>query len=289
MNTFVARTVTEGLTGDDLSYRAQLDYAADRYGVQLERLSVGKDFNPEIGFVRRHDIRRNFGLLRFSPRPRSAKVVRKLSTMASLTYTENGAGRLETRIIDGEFGIEFQNSDRFLAGINDDYEFLRQPFTVAPGVAIPVGGYSFVTARAGYTFGQQRMLGGVVLLERGGYYDGDRTTITISRSRARLTSQFAIEPLLSLNKVDLPRGSFTAKVLGGRATYTMTPLMFASAFVQYSSATHGVSANVRFRWEYRPGSELFVVYNEERGTVPVPGSAMRTRALILKVNRLFRP
>ena len=54
LNTFVARTMTEGLTGDDMSYRAQLDYAADRYGVQLERLSVGNDFNPEVGFVRRY-------------------------------------------------------------------------------------------------------------------------------------------------------------------------------------------------------------------------------------------
>ena len=89
--------------------------------------------------------------------------------------------------------------------------------------------------------------------------------------------------------VDLPQGSFTAKVIGARATYTMTPLMFASAFVQYGSANHGVSANLRFRWEYRPGSELFVVYNEERDTQLSLTRSSRTRSLILKVNRLFRP
>lgn len=289
LNTFVARTASEGLTGDDLSYRAQLDYAADRYGVQLERLSIGNHFNPEVGFVRRTDIRRNFALFRFSPRPRSSKVVRKVTTTGSITYTENGAGRLETRIIDGEFGVEFQTSDRLLAGINEDYEFLRQRFVVAPNVGIPIGGYSFVTARAGYTFGQQRALAGVVLLERGGYYEGERTTVTISRARAKLTSQLAIEPLLSVNRVDLPAGSFTAKVIGARTTFTMTPLMFASAFLQYSSAAQGLSANVRFRWEYRPGSELFVVYNEERDTRDGTIGANRTRSLILKVNRLFRP
>ena len=47
----------------------------------------------------------------------------------------------------------------------------------------------------------------------------------------------------------------------------MTPLMFASALLQYNSGTNAVSANVRLRWEYRPGSELFVVYNEERDTL----------------------
>jgi hypothetical protein len=69
----------------------------------------------------------------------------------------------------------------------------------------------------------------------------------------------------------------------------MTPLMFASALVQYSSTAHGVSANLRFRWEYRPGSELFVVYNEDRDTRLGFDGASRSRSLILKVNRLFRP
>ena len=40
---------------DEVSYRGQLDYTGDRYGVQLERLVVGTDFNPEVGFLRRSD------------------------------------------------------------------------------------------------------------------------------------------------------------------------------------------------------------------------------------------
>src|SRR2546426_1755881 len=89
INTYWAQTHTDGLSGDDTSYRAQLDYAGDRYGVQLERLAVGDDFNPEIGFVRRHDMRRTFGRLRFSPRPRSIKSVRRFSGIGSMPYRED--------------------------------------------------------------------------------------------------------------------------------------------------------------------------------------------------------
>ncbi len=46
----------------------------------------------------------------------------------------------------------------------------------------------------------------------------------------------------------------------------MTPLMFTSAPVQYNSSIDAVSANLRFRWEYQPGSEPFVVFNEECDT-----------------------
>ena len=64
--------------------------------------------------------------------------------------------------------------------------------------------------------------------------------------------------------------------------------MFTSALVQYNSDTHSVSTNVRFRWEYRPGSEFFVVYNDERDTFARAFPDLTNRAFIVKINRLFR-
>jgi hypothetical protein len=75
---------------------------------------------------------------------------------------------------------------------------------------------------------------------------------------------------------------------GSRVTYSMTPLMFAGALLQYNSTNHVVSANARLRWEYAPGSELFVVYNEERDTVSPRFPDLANRSFIIKVNRLLR-
>ena len=47
---------------------------------------------------------------------------------------------------------------------------------------------------------------------------------------------------------------------------TMTTFMFTSALVQYNSSLNAVFENIRFRREYRPGSELFFVLNEQRDT-----------------------
>ena len=69
-------------------------------------------------------MRKNYAQLRFSPRPTKIKRVRKFSTIGQFTYIEDSAGRLTTRMADGEFAIEFQNSDRFAVGVNDDYELL---------------------------------------------------------------------------------------------------------------------------------------------------------------------
>ena len=287
-NTYWAKTRTAGLAGNDTSYRTQMEYAGDRYGVQLDRLVVGDSFNPEVGFVRRRNIRESAGQLRFSPRPKTIKSVRKVSGIGTFTYIEDGAGSLQTRTADGEFAIELQNSDRFSVGLLDDFERLAQSFAVTPSARVPAGAYHFATARVGYTFGQQRPVSGNLLVEHGAFYDGRRTSVGFSRTRVNLTPRFSLEPTVSINWIDLPGGSFTTNLIGSRVTYTMTPLMFASALVQYNSTTRRTSANVRLRWEYRPGSELFVVYNEERDTLARGFPGLQNRALIIKVTRLFR-
>ena len=96
---------------------------------------------------------------------------------------------------------------------------------------------------------------------------------------------------MTLNHVELPTGDFTTKQFGARTDYGFSPRMFASALLQYSSTDHTFSSNVRFRWEYRPGSEFFLVWTDEQNTNPLDPRetlALRNRAFVIKMTRLFR-
>ena len=87
----------------------------------------------------------------------------------------------------------------------------------------------------------------------------------------------------------MPQGSFTTQLVTTRATYTFTPTMFVSALLQYNSSNSALSTNVRLRWEYQPGSELFVVFNEQRDSfTPQRFPELENRTFIVKINRLFR-
>jgi hypothetical protein len=288
INSYYAQTRIEGLTTDNSSHRLQLDYNGDRYGIQAERLSVGVNFRPEVGYVQRRDTRSHFGQLRFSPRPRSIRSVRKFIWQASFSNIDDGAGRLETRVATGQFGIEFQNGDRFNANYTDNYEFLKQPFPIATGVRIPIGGYNFGNFHAEYTLGVGRAVSGTFSLDQGSFYSGDKTTVAYRTGRIKMSPKFAIEPSISLNRVELPQGAFTTNLVSSRATYSMTPFMFLSGLVQYNSSAKSISTNVRFRWEYTAGSELFVVYNDNRDTLPPGFPALQNRSVIIKINRLLR-
>jgi hypothetical protein len=290
MDAYLARTHTEGRSGNDLSYRGFLDYNADRYGLQLERLDVQPNFLPELGFLRRTDFRRNFVLGRFSPRPRRVPHVRKVTAQASLVYTTNTGTRLDTREQVGNFQTEFTSSDVASVTYTDTFDRLVRPFAIAPGIRIPVGTYDFHTTQLSYTGGQQRRYSGQIVYEFGPFYTGTRQSIALNTARLEVTPQLSVEPGLSANWVELAEGSFTATVFRSRLTFTMTPRMFVSGIVQYNSTSTSVGSNVRFRWEYRPGSELFVVYTDDYNTDALATTpTLRNRALVVKLNRLFRP
>ena len=162
------------------------------------------------------------------------------------------------------------------------------PFPIAPGVTIPIGAYDTQNIGVGFTFARRRKLAGSVSAEYGTFYNGSKTTVTVSQGRVGFSPQFSIEPTYSFNDVELVEGDFTSHLAGARVTYTMTPLMFTSALLQYDSIRHTLSANVRLRWEYRPGSELFIVYNDQRDSMTTGFPDLINRALIVKINRLFK-
>jgi len=284
----VSGPATRGSGRDRSSHRAQLDYTGDRYGVQAERLQIGSRFAPGVGFVRRADMVRSYGQARFSPRAPAESSIRKYLVQGSFDHIENTRGRLETRTAVGEAALEFRNADRLGLLYTRSHEFLPAPFRIASGVTLPVGVYDFGAMKLNFNMSQQRTVSANLSAEVGSFYNGRKTTLSIARGKVPLSTQLSIEPTYIINRVTLAQGRFTAHVGGSRITYTMTPMMFVSALVQYSSSARTLSANARFRWEYRPGSELFVVYNEERDTrvpgFPAPGN----RALIVKANRLFR-
>ena len=287
-NTYVAGTRNELTHGDSLSYRAQLDYNADRYGVQVERLLADTNFNPDVGFLRRAAFRRDSAYLRFSPRPTSLAAVRKFTWDGAFDYITDPAGRLESRLGQGAFRTEFNNGDAVGAEIVSIYERIDTPFLLGSNVYVPLGEYSWPELHVGYSFGPQRRASGSVNLEVGNFYDGTRTSINTGRGRVEITPQLSVEPSITINWIDISTGAFTSTLLTARTTYAVTPRMSAAALFQFNSDAATLSTNVRFRWEYQPGSDLFVVYSDGRDTTVRGFPTMRNRAFVVKVTRLFR-
>ncbi len=272
--------------GDSSSYTGKLDYGGDRYGAILEHLYVGESFQPEVGFLHREAFRRNYLQGRFSPRPRSIESIRRLVFQAELNHIDGPEGDLETRTAQGQFRVEFENSDRAEIEYNDNVEVLSEEFEISEGIFLPVGRYDFRDFKVQYTFGSQRPVPSNVEYQKGTFWSGHRDTVNFN-GRVELSSNFSIEPRASLNWVTLPEGDFTTRLFSARVTYSFSPRMSLSSFIQYSSSSDSLSTSVRFRWEYRPGSDLFFVYSDGREDLS-SNRFLASRTVALKFTRLFR-
>jgi hypothetical protein len=286
---YIAKSETPGRTGNDLSYRTRFVWNTDRWGIDTEQMGAGRDFNPEIGYLRRPEgFRRQHGSFRFSPRPRHIRGVRKVYYQASLEYFTDADGRkVESREQQGTFRIDFTSGDRTQVEASRTYEATEAPFTLAKGVRVPAGGYAYQQMQASYTFGTQRKVSGTASVTRGGFYDGTMTEVSW-RSRVEFSPRFYAEPTVTMNRIDVPWGRGNSNLVSSRLTYTLSPRMFVSGLVQYQARTDSVATNARFRWEYRPGSELFIVYSDGRTTLSPGIPDLQNRSFVVKATRLFQ-
>lgn len=287
VNTYFAKSFTPGRTGDDVSYRAQLEYTGDRYGLQLEHLGVGEDFNPEVGFLRRENFKRSFAQARFSPRPARSTRVLKYGLEASVEYITDNDFRLESQQVQVQARAELLNGDQIELEAENSAEVLDGEFEVTETLLVPVSSYRFSTVRANYELGSRRRVTGRMTVSHGGFYGGTRTE-TRYRGRVEVSSNVSLEPTVAFNWIDIPQGRTTVTLFGSRTTWTVTPRMLASALVQYNSQAGALSSSLRFRWEYRPGSEFFLVYADGRDTTGPGAPRLQNRSLAVKLTRLLR-
>ena len=291
---YYAKTRTGGLADKDETYRARIGYRGEVWSVSSDHVVVGENFNPEIGFVRRKDFRETNLFGRFSPRLASVSSIRRLAFAGVFGHIENERlGFLESRRLGGRFETEFENSDWFTVNVTEVFERLTEVTNVS-GAPMPAGRYSFRDVAVSYFFGPHRRASGSLSLTKGSFYSGDVMSAGISAARIEVLPQLSIEPSVEFNWIDLPElqafdGQFNQHVARTRITYSLSPRSFLSGLVQYNSGSDTFSTNIRLRWEWAPGSELFIVYTEDRNAdVLDRWSELSNRGFVIKVNRLFR-
>ena len=273
---------------DTQSYRGRIAYTPDRYGIELEHLKIGKDFSPEVGFVRRPDYRNSSAALRFSPRLKKNKRVRQLLWNYNLDYITNSkASQVENRNNQVDFSVDFHNSDRLTFVYLDQYEFIPNAFTISPGVRIPRAQYNYDTYRVSYTMGNQRKVAGTIQAQTGTLYNGDRHAVSFN-GRLSFSPRFVMEPGIQFNKVTLPYGNFSANLLTTRIIVTPGPRMQLASLLQWNASADTLTSSVRFRWEYIPGSDFFVVFTDGRTVPGALNPGLQNRTMAVKLTRLLR-
>lgn len=282
---FAAKTFTPGIIGKDLAAYMDFIYESDTLKVDVAYTDIGENFNAEMGFIPRLDIRKVRGNVTYGFRPNILNT-RKFHLFNRLTYIETHSGQIESR--DNMTGIwnTFQNGSYLFVGYIQNYEHLVQSFEIKKDVLIPEGIHKFNQMTASYESDKSRRFALHAETSFGQFYNG-RLFRVGANSFFKINSHFNLEFILDRNQFNLPvdGGEFTTYIAATRIIYSFTPDLFTKAYLQWNDSEKLFKSNFLIRWIYKPGANLYLIYNETRelGTQ----RHLQDRVLMIKVSFLF--
>jgi hypothetical protein len=288
---FAVRTLTAADTGNDYAYRLAADYAGDRYGLNLGHLYVGPDATAEMGFVTRTDIRRTDLTARVTPRPHILGL-RKIDLYLMGQHIARRDWLLQDWQAGPAINPQWESGEalnlfavRGFTRLDESFD-IREDDDSALAVTVPAGDFPFV--QAGWFFHTSRARPavfdsfGIFWWVYGGHVHVVTGNLTVQPS-----ANLSVALGYTRNIVSVPDGAFNADIGSARIGLALSTRLNINALLQYNSLDNEISANVRLNFIHRPGSDLFVVFNETRGSAASLWEVDH-RAAVAKVTYLAR-
>ncbi|MGB1779658.1 MAG: DUF5916 domain-containing protein [Longimicrobiales bacterium] len=244
------------------------------------------DYNPEVGFLPRNGIRTSKWHIERNPRP-DFWGIRVLSPMVNYIYTTDQTGLRVADRWHTMLGVRFDNGAFLNLWWNDNFDRVDRDFALND-VVIPTGDYNFNEYRVSFDSNPSRRFYYGAMLAPQQFYGGDRLE-TQGKFGARLTDRLSTEASWTRNDVEIPNGDFKVDLASVRVDFAISPTMAIRSITQYNSFVEQFSTSARFRWTYRPGSDVFIAYDELRRdpTDPLSTFTFRDRRLIVKATFLL--
>lgn len=260
---FLAKTFSADPHLHGKSWAGVIDasYTSNLIQAEVFRSTVQPNFNPEVGFVDRTDIIANSVDLQLSPRPKHGPV-REYNFEGFYRRYPDTHGVLQTQEWQTTFRANFHNGAYTDDDLFDNFiQRLNSPFNIFKNVVIPAGIYHF--DRHQFTYGTaagKRMV--VRLFERFGTYYNGRLNEFRTRVNYRPTTKISLAAVHTWDRFRFSQGIFNVHIGSLNTSYSFSRFLTTSLLFQVNSIDKNpLSLNFRLRWNYRPDSDLFVIYN----------------------------
>ena len=258
-----SRTFEADVLGNSNAFFIGGDWRTNLFRLDGSYTDIGEDFNPEVGYIQRRDVRRFRGDASYTPWPGKFGI-REIQIGPEIDLVLTQENELETQEITFDTRFEFETGEDLGFQVKNTTENLDRNFRIQ-GVNIPTDDYNFTSFQTSIRTSSSRMIAARMQVEFGEFYHGTRRGFLID-AIARPTARLSIEPFIEFNRITLPDEEFDANAFGGRIGYSFSTTLFTKLFTQWSTDRDVFSANFLVNYIYRPGSDFYLVFDQSYDT-----------------------
>jgi len=259
---YAAQTRSPSIQGGQTNLGANVNYQNSWLEFIAGRRKIGPNFNPEVGFLERTDCLCDYVDLNLKPRPK-IRGIRELSFEGFLFHAPDTHGVLQTQEWQATFRGEFHSGAYTDDDIVDVFaQRIVTPFNIYKNVVIPTGLYRWTRHQLTYGTAQDRRWVLRFFERFGSYYNGHLNEARI-RGSYRPSEKLSFDFAQQWDRFRLPvsGGDFSVVFGSFQTNYAFSRFLTLSTILQMNTSnTQAASANIRLRWNYRPDSDLFVIY-----------------------------
>ncbi|MEO9964217.1 MAG: DUF5916 domain-containing protein [Reichenbachiella sp.] len=239
--------------------------ALDGFGYNTEYSRIGELYNPAMGFIFRKNITSlsqgfRYGklleshglLLRYTPYV-SANVIYQNDSHILRDYTLSGGVNFDF-LTRASVSIEYAH---LYIKLVDDFNFLNR-------ILIPIDEYSYDRVTLSYSTSPANNFRTTTDIEFGTFFNGFRRSLSFS-PLWNVSKHLSLGMRFEHNYIHFSESdeSIEAGIASINLTTALDIHLSMLAFVQYNSLEENLSSNIRLRYNFREGHDLFLVYNNQ--------------------------
>lgn len=252
-------------TGEGLSSFMRFIHNSNQIKYWWVQSLVSTDFSPETGFVSRTNvISTNFGSYLYVRSKKLPKSLRAYEPGGQLSLYHQFDTRqlIERNMNIIPIGLNFQNGALFQVSVNNYFQLLTDIFEPL-GVKINTGTYNYSRIATIIANNQSRKLSYRFKYEIGNFFDGRLNTTDLQLNIVPIPN-VALKFRYFDNKfsdVGINKNNDRVTLLNFEGRFALNPRVQLTSLYQYNTQNNLNAFNIRFAWEYRPLSFLYLIWN----------------------------
>jgi hypothetical protein len=224
----------------------------------------GRDYRPELGFLQRTDFTTANAIANWFIYTDDHRWLRRYypGALAFSTF-RNRDGAIES----GQYAVWVEWDTKAGGGgwVEPKYfrENVAEAFTIGRKTTVPAGVYDFADLQVNLFMAQGRRVRAAMDFRAGTFYDGTRAQMIFNPTwNVSPHLELGADYQLSHLRFDDRHQTENVQVARLRVRAALDARASGNAFVQYNSTTQRLDANVRLRYAFAEGTDLWLVYNE---------------------------